>query len=127
MVGRRTDEAYIMAGKNQHVVPHANGWAVRGAGNSRATSVHETQRETAEEARAIAQSQSSELLIRSEERRVGKACVSTCRSRWSPYHKKTKTHQERRQCHIHHHTDSTCQIRQIYDRITPDNTNNQLT
>src|SRR3546814_3022599 len=25
-------------------------------------------------------------LIRSEERRVGKECVSTCRSRWSPYH-----------------------------------------
>src|SRR3546814_16430222 len=24
-------------------------------------------------------------LIRSEERRVGKECVSTCRSRWSPY------------------------------------------
>src|SRR3546814_10641957 len=24
--------------------------------------------------------------IRSEERRVGKECVSTCRSRWSPYH-----------------------------------------
>src|SRR3546814_6586679 len=23
---------------------------------------------------------------RSEERRVGKGCVSTCRSRWSPYH-----------------------------------------
>src|SRR3546814_11032848 len=27
---------------------------------------------------------------RSEERRVGKECVSTCRSRWSPYHKKKK-------------------------------------
>src|SRR3546814_3688352 len=26
------------------------------------------------------------LLDRSEERRVGKECVSTCRSRWSPYH-----------------------------------------
>src|SRR3546814_15558709 len=26
------------------------------------------------------------LLRRSEERRVGKECVSTCRSRWSPYH-----------------------------------------
>ncbi|MDH8286971.1 DUF2188 domain-containing protein, partial [Klebsiella pneumoniae] len=26
-------------GKNQHVVPHANGWAVRGAGNARATTV----------------------------------------------------------------------------------------
>src|SRR3546814_12685555 len=26
------------------------------------------------------------LSRRSEERRVGKECVSTCRSRWSPYH-----------------------------------------
>src|SRR3546814_4525032 len=26
------------------------------------------------------------LALRSEERRVGKECVSTCRSRWSPYH-----------------------------------------
>src|SRR3546814_20002025 len=26
------------------------------------------------------------LIGRSEERRVGKECVSTCRSRWSPYH-----------------------------------------
>src|SRR3546814_753647 len=25
-------------------------------------------------------------VCRSEERRVGKECVSTCRSRWSPYH-----------------------------------------
>src|SRR3546814_11351114 len=27
---------------------------------------------------------------RSEERRVGKECVSTCRYRWSPYHEKKK-------------------------------------
>src|SRR3546814_13891100 len=27
-----------------------------------------------------------QAIIRSEERRVGKECVSTCRSRWSPYH-----------------------------------------
>src|SRR3546814_10223889 len=27
-----------------------------------------------------------EHIGRSEERRVGKECVSTCRSRWSPYH-----------------------------------------
>src|SRR3546814_2298027 len=26
------------------------------------------------------------VVDRSEERRVGKECVSTCRSRWSPYH-----------------------------------------
>src|SRR3546814_6333873 len=29
---------------------------------------------------------------RSEERRVGKECVSTCRSRWSPYHYKKKSY-----------------------------------
>src|SRR3546814_8364112 len=28
----------------------------------------------------------ADLFARSEERRVGKECVSTCRSRWSPYH-----------------------------------------
>src|SRR3546814_11839392 len=28
---------------------------------------------------------SASLFSRSEERRVGKECVSTCRSRWSPY------------------------------------------
>src|SRR3546814_6890953 len=30
------------------------------------------------------------VFLRSEERRVGKECVSTCRSRWSPYHSKKK-------------------------------------
>src|SRR3546814_14617985 len=33
--------------------------------------------------------------LRSEERRVGKECVSTCRSRWTPYHKKHKESYER--------------------------------
>src|SRR3546814_19226890 len=28
------------------------------------------------------------VIHRSEERRVGKECVSTCRYRWSPYHEK---------------------------------------
>src|SRR3546814_13742480 len=38
----------------------------------------------------LADSVGSKILIpcdvRSEERRVGNECVSTCRSRWSPYH-----------------------------------------
>src|SRR3546814_12054091 len=36
----------------------------------------------------LARSGSPKLIAppRSEARRVGKACVSTCRSRWSPYH-----------------------------------------
>src|SRR3546814_13312748 len=38
------------------------------------------------------------LASRSEERRVGTECVSTCRSRWSPYHSKTNT---RSATHIH--------------------------
>src|SRR3546814_9462091 len=38
----------------------------------------------ARDARILALSVLAE--IRSEERRVGKECVSTCRSRWSPYH-----------------------------------------
>src|SRR3546814_9210881 len=36
--------------------------------------------------RASPPSCSRKVLARSEERRVGKECVSTCRSRWSPYH-----------------------------------------
>ena len=43
-----------MSGKNQHVVPHEGGWAVKGAGNSRATSVHETQAQAIEAARNMA-------------------------------------------------------------------------
>src|SRR3546814_11809273 len=31
------------------------------------------------------------LIVRSEERRVGKECVSTCRSRWSRYNEKKQT------------------------------------
>src|SRR3546814_12402618 len=34
---------------------------------------------------------SCRCLFRSEERRVGKACVRTCRYRWSPSHYKKKT------------------------------------
>src|SRR3546814_10030641 len=35
---------------------------------------------------AAARPQNRNAARRSEERRVGKECVSTCRSRWSPYH-----------------------------------------
>src|SRR3546814_14315873 len=33
-------------------------------------------------------------ILRSEERRVGKECFSTCRSRWSPIHKQKKIEQK---------------------------------
>src|SRR3546814_11572847 len=34
----------------------------------------------------LASREAAHQASRSEERRVGKECVSTCRSRWSPYH-----------------------------------------
>jgi len=49
--------------KNQHVVPHGDQWAVKGAGNSRATSVHPTQQGAIDAGRQIAQNQQGELLI----------------------------------------------------------------
>jgi hypothetical protein len=59
-----------MSGKNQHVIPHAGAWAVRGAGNSRATSVHETQAQAITHAREIAENQESEMLIHGRNGRI---------------------------------------------------------
>lgn len=52
-----------MSGKNQHVVPHSEGWAVKGAGNQKATAVYQTQYEAIDHAREIAINQQSEMLI----------------------------------------------------------------
>src|SRR3546814_13847267 len=40
----------------------------------------------------VAQQDRRDEFHRSEERRVGKECVSTCRSRWSPCHSKKMKH-----------------------------------
>src|SRR3546814_12360542 len=40
------------------------------------------------------QLQGQSAALRSEDRRVGKECVSTCRSRWSPSHSKKKKHRK---------------------------------
>jgi uncharacterized protein YdaT len=52
-----------MAGRNQHVIPHQDKWAIKGEGSQRVTSVHETQAEATEKARDIARRQKSELLV----------------------------------------------------------------
>lgn len=51
------------AKRNQHVVPHQNGWAVKSAGTSKATAVYETKQPAVDKARAIAQNQKTELLV----------------------------------------------------------------
>lgn len=52
-----------MAKKNQHVVKHENGWAIKGAGNEKATKVVDTQKKAIIIARKIAINQKSEMLI----------------------------------------------------------------
>lgn len=57
-------------GKNQHVVPRGDNWAVRGEDNGKVTSIHSTQREAIEQARNIAQNQKAELFIQGENGRI---------------------------------------------------------
>lgn len=59
-----------MAGKNQHVVPRGGDWAVRGAGNQKATSIHSTQAEAERAAREIAINQPSEVVIHRPDGRI---------------------------------------------------------
>lgn len=50
-------------GKNQHVVRHPDGWAVKGAGNSKATKVTSTQKEAIAVAEEIARNQKSDTKV----------------------------------------------------------------
>ncbi len=59
-----------MPKKNQHVVPHSGSWAVKGAGNERATSVHETQQEAIAAARDIAINNRAEMLIHNRQGQI---------------------------------------------------------
>ena len=56
--------------KNQHVVPADGLWGVRGEGNSRLTSIHETQAEAIDAAREIAINQRSEVVIHRRDGRI---------------------------------------------------------
>ena len=50
-------------GKNQHVVKHPDGWAVKGAGNSKPTKITTTQQEAIQVATSIARNQQSDTKI----------------------------------------------------------------
>jgi hypothetical protein len=56
--------------KRQHVVPRDSGWAVRGEGNGRDTSRHDTQREAINSARDIARNQRTEVVIHGTDGRI---------------------------------------------------------
>ena len=57
-------------GKNQHVVPHKDGWATKGAGNSKATKVFPTQKEAMNFGRDVAINQKSELIIHGKDGKI---------------------------------------------------------
>ena len=59
-----------MTKRNQHVVPHEGGWAVRGAGSQHASSVHRTQRDAIDAGRDIARNQRTELFIHGRDGRI---------------------------------------------------------
>jgi len=56
--------------KNQHVVPHPKGWAVKSEGNPTPTSVHRTQANAISEAQKAAQKGKSELFIHNREGQI---------------------------------------------------------
>jgi len=49
--------------KNQHVVPHGEGWAIQGEGSKQVTSVFHTKREAIDKAQEIASQSGVELLV----------------------------------------------------------------
>ena len=57
-------------GKNQHVTPKDDKWQVKGAGNTKATAITNTQAEAIAIAKAIAMNQESELLIHGTNGRI---------------------------------------------------------
>lgn len=59
-----------MSGKNQWVVRKGDEWAVKGEGNSRATSTHSTQAQAIKAATEIAKNQRSEVIIQNREGQI---------------------------------------------------------
>ena len=59
-----------MTSRNQHVVPHPDGWAVKPEKGQKASSVHATQQEAIDRGRRSAQNQGTELLIHGRDGRI---------------------------------------------------------
>jgi len=57
-------------GRNQHVVPAKDGWAIKGAGSPKATKVFGTQKQAIQRGREIAKRQGSELLIHGRDGKI---------------------------------------------------------
>lgn len=56
--------------KNQHVTPHPEGWQVKGAGNSKATVVTDSQKKAEKAAIKISTNQKSEVVIHGQDGKI---------------------------------------------------------
>ncbi len=70
-------------GKNQYVVPHGKEWAVKGAGNEKATAIFPTQAEAIERAEEIAKTQHSDTKIHGRMEKSGQA-IATATTHFRP-------------------------------------------
>ncbi len=59
-------------GKNVHIVPHDDGWAVKTEGNARASSLHGIKKEAVSVGRDAARNERSELFIHGKDGRIQK-------------------------------------------------------
>jgi hypothetical protein len=60
-----------MANKNIHITHRADGdWAVKGEGDDRASSLHDTQKDAIDAGRKLAQANRSELVIHGRDNRI---------------------------------------------------------
>ncbi len=57
-------------GKDQFVIPHPDGWAVQGAGNQKATKVHDTQEQAIKHAESIAKREHSDTKIQGRDGKI---------------------------------------------------------
>lgn len=55
---------------NQHVVPHEEGWAVRGEGNERVTAVYDRQSQAIDRAKDIARNYNSSVVIHGKDGKI---------------------------------------------------------
>jgi uncharacterized protein YdaT len=56
--------------RNQHVVPHPDGWAVKGEKAQRATELFDRKSDAVQRAREIAQNQKTELVVHKHDGRI---------------------------------------------------------
>src|SRR3546814_13172132 len=82
LYARKSKLAVISAGAAGHLAPVPDACRVAVTGNFRHL---QARNQALGFIQAFVIRNSLQSRIRSEERRVGKECVSTCRSRWSPY------------------------------------------